>query len=125
MRAPPSPRSTERNPSVSPLTLRRKYLPRPGNTKPTAAHPAAKAAAAAPQEKHPPPHQRPQIKTERHSATHRNIKLERFKPGFEQDTERELSIIFCRPQRTYKQDPPFYPWLPPEPYVNFALNFKG
>lgn len=28
-----------------------------------------------------------------------------------------------RPLRTYFNDPPFYPWLVPEPKVNFKLNF--
>jgi hypothetical protein len=29
-----------------------------------------------------------------------------------------------RPVRTFFDDPPFYPWLPPEPQVNFDLRFK-
>lgn len=49
--------------------------------------------------------------------------MRRFKPGFEYDTEKELSIAFKRPMRTFKDDTPFYPWLPPEPTVNFHLNF--
>lgn len=47
-----------------------------------------------------------------------------FKPGFEQQTEKELAIAFKRPIRKFKEDSPFYPWLPCEPRVNFALNFK-
>ncbi len=44
-------------------------------------------------------------------------------------TELELASIFHRPPRTYVKDPPFYPWLPPEPlvnqpYVTFDLGFK-
>lgn len=34
-----------------------------------------------------------------------------------------LATLFKRPVRTYFNDPPFYPWLPPEPKVNFKLNF--
>jgi len=47
-----------------------------------------------------------------------------FKPGFEQETEEQLAQAFKRPVRKFKDDPPFYPWLPIEPRVNFALNFK-
>lgn len=50
--------------------------------------------------------------------------MTRFKPGFEWDTEKELSIAFKRPMRHFKHDTPFYPWLPPEPTVNFHLNFN-
>lgn len=50
--------------------------------------------------------------------------MRRFKPGFEWDTEKELSIAFKRPMRHFKDDTPFYPWLPPEPTVNFHLNFN-
>ncbi len=48
-----------------------------------------------------------------------------FKPGFEQETEEQLAQAFKRPVRKFKEDPPFYPWLPPQPLVNFHLNFKG
>ena len=118
-------RRPERNPSLSPGALQRKFLPRGGNRRPLPAHQATKAAAAAAQAQPPHSPERFKIKAERSSTASGSIKLERFKPGFEYDTERELSIVFCRPQRTYKQDPPYYPWLPPEPYVNFHLNFKG
>ncbi len=64
-------------------------------------------------------------RTTKHVKTsHRNVTLTRFAPGFEQETERDLSIAFKRPMRTFKEDTPFYPWLPPEPTVNFHLNFK-
>ncbi len=43
--------------------------------------------------------------------------------SWEQQEERELAAIFKRPQRLYIHDKPFYPWLPPEPYVNFDLKF--
>lgn len=43
---------------------------------------------------------------------------------WELQEERELSNIFQRPMRYFIKDPPFYPWLPPEPYVNFDLRFK-
>lgn len=42
---------------------------------------------------------------------------------WEQNEEKELAAIFKRPQRQYIYDAPFYPWLPPEPYVNFDLNY--
>ena len=108
---------------MSPLTLRRTYLPRrnPGHQ---AAHPAAAAAAALPQKKHPHTPHSPEKITETTKSTNRNNRLTRFKPGFEEDTELELARIFKRPPRTYKEDPPFYPWLPITPKVCFNLNFK-
>lgn len=48
-----------------------------------------------------------------------------FKPGFERDTENELAHAFKRPPRYFKEDAPFYPWLPCVPKVQFKLNFKG
>lgn len=53
----------------------------------------------------------------------KTIKNRRFTPR-EFETELELSKIFKRPPRTFIGDPPFYPWLVPEPLVNFELNFK-
>lgn len=50
----------------------------------------------------------------------------RFYPHEEQ-TEKELAIWLKRPKRDFFYDPPFYPWLPPEPIVpkvNFELGFK-
>jgi len=47
-----------------------------------------------------------------------------FKPGFDQQTEIELAAAFKRPVRKFKEDTPFYPWLPTEPRVNFHLNYK-
>ena len=43
---------------------------------------------------------------------------------YEQEHERDVSRAFCRPPCTYVKDRPFYPWLPLEPLVNFALNYK-
>lgn len=43
---------------------------------------------------------------------------------WEEQEEKELAEIFKRPRRYYTKDPPFYPWVPPEPYVNFDLKFK-
>ncbi len=91
---------------------------------PATAHQAAAAAAARAQVQPPQNNFRHQGQTEPAQTTNRICSLTRFKPGFELETERELSIIFHRPPRTYKEDPPFYPWLPPEPYVNFNLNYK-
>ena len=114
---------------MSPLTLRKRYLPRRRDgPEPHPAHPAAKAAAAAAQAQPPDFNKRHQSKTETFTTSNRctRITLTRFKPGFEQDTEKEMATIFKRPIRTYKEDPPFYPWLPsPVPLVNFHLNFKG
>ncbi len=117
------PRPTGRkDPEMSPLTLRRRFLPR-RNGRHQPAHPTATQAPAAAQEKpHPAPHE---FKEKSETPTNANRpRVRRFKPGFEQETERELSIIFRRPPRTYFYDPPFYPWLPPEPRVNFNLNFQ-
>nr|UHS18273.1 MAG: hypothetical protein [Gammatorquevirus sp.] len=111
---------------MSPWSLRKKFIPTRGRKNTRSTHPAAAAAAGATQVQHPPALNRPERKTETTTTTHRNVTLTRFKIGFEQDTEREMSIAFCRPPRTYKEDPPFYPWLPKlEPLVNFHLNFKG
>ena len=107
---------------MSPSTLPGKYIPR--IRKPPAPHPAAAAATAATQATHLQAPNRFETKTESTSTTYRIPSLTRFKPGFEEDTERELSIIFRRPMRTYKEDPPFYPYLPPTPKVCFNLNYK-
>ncbi len=108
---------------MSPLTLQRTYLPRRStNNKP--AHPAAAASAAAHQRAAPQTNFKLKEKTRNYTTTNRTVRLTRFKPGFEEETERELSRIFRRPPRTYKEDLPFYPWLPPEPRVNFNLNFN-
>lgn len=44
------------------------------------------------------------------------------------DSERELEKLvaaaFKRPQRHFFYDPPTYPWVPPEPLVNFDLGNK-
>ncbi len=114
-----------RAPSVSPLTTQRKYLPRAGRDNPQRPHPTAAAAAARPQAQ-PPLHPLKLEKTTTTTSTANRIpKLTRFKPGFELETEVELSIIFRRPVRTYKEDLPYYPYLVPEPRVNFNLNYKG
>ena len=114
---------------MSPLTLRRKYLPRRGDgTEPRQAHPAAAKAAAAAQAQPPNLNQGYKSKTEVTTTSNGStrITLTRFKPGFEQDTEREIAHAFKRPPRLFKEDKPFYPWLPRfTPLVNFHLNFKG
>ncbi len=111
---------------LSPLALRRAYLPRnPTNT--SAAHRAAAAAAAQAQKKPPvPPNKfKEEPKTYGTTDRHSRVTLTRFKPGFEWETECELAQAFRRPPRLFKEDTPFYPWLPrPEPLVNFHLNFK-
>lgn len=40
------------------------------------------------------------------------------------ETELYLAKWMKRPPRTHIHDPPFYPWLPPEPVVNFDLNYQ-
>lgn len=42
----------------------------------------------------------------------------------EQEEENMIAKIFCRPQRRFILDPPFYPFFPPEPKVNFELNYQ-
>ncbi len=42
----------------------------------------------------------------------------------EYEAEKFLSIMFKRPMKTFVEDPPTYPWLPPTPLVQFNLNFK-
>lgn len=44
----------------------------------------------------------------------------------ELETEIQLASWLKRPVRTFKEDHPYYPWLPPTPKVpfpNFNLNF--
>ncbi len=124
---PQSPTTRRRDPELSPLSLQRKYLPRRGKDRPQRAHPPAAAAAERPQVQPLKTFSRHEIQTTNATTPNRStrIKLTRFKPGFEQQTEYELACAFCRPMRTYKEDPPYYPWVPPEPQVNFHLNFKG
>lgn len=43
----------------------------------------------------------------------------------EQEDDLWLARIFKRPVRTMLLDPPFYPWIPKQPYsVNFDLGFN-
>nr|UHS18456.1 MAG: hypothetical protein [Gammatorquevirus sp.] len=104
--------------------MRRRYLPRRRRGSPQA-HQAAAQKAAAAQAAAPQAPSRNEQKTNYATTSNRNLRLTRFKPGFEEDTEKQLAKIFKRPPRTYKEDPPFYPWLPITPKVIFALNFKG
>ena len=94
-------------------------------SKPPAAHPAAEAAAAAHQAKPPQTHSGSEKQTKSSTTSNRNTRMTPFKPGFEEDTEHELADAFKRPPRYFKEDPPFYPWLPCVPKVQFKLNFKG
>nr|UHS18406.1 MAG: hypothetical protein [Gammatorquevirus sp.] len=101
--------------------MRRKYMPR---ARPPQAHPAPATAAEAAQERPHRHHLRPEKQTE-NSTTSNRPKLTPFKPGFETETEQQLAQAFKRPPRLFKEDTPFYPWLPrPVPLVNFHLNFK-
>lgn len=50
-------------------------------------------------------------------------KNRRFTPG-EYETELQLASWMKRPPRQFVNDPPFYPWVVPEPLVNFDLGFK-
>lgn len=42
----------------------------------------------------------------------------------EEEEEKFDAWIWKRPRRAFIRDPPTYPWCPPEPYVNFDLNYK-
>nr|UHS18329.1 MAG: hypothetical protein [Gammatorquevirus sp.] len=112
---------------MSPLALRKKYLPRRRPDNHPAAHQAAAATAAGAQTKHPHSPNGLERKTENATTTNRNVRitLTRFKEGFERETENQLAQAFKRPPRLFKEDTPFYPWLPqPTPLVNFHLNYK-
>nr|UHS18250.1 MAG: hypothetical protein [Gammatorquevirus sp.] len=108
---------------MSPLTLRRAFLPRNTRNTPAVHPPAAKAAARA-QAQHPPAPNSPKEGPNLYGTPNRPFRVEPFKPGFEWETECECAKAFCRPPRHYKNDPPFYPWLPLTPLVNFNLNYK-
>ncbi len=41
----------------------------------------------------------------------------------ERETELQLATWMKRPMCTYIHDKPFYPWVVPEPVVNFKLNY--
>lgn len=51
------------------------------------------------------------------------FKNRRFTPQ-ERETEKQLAKIFCRPERSFFYDPPFYPWVPFTPLANFDLGYK-
>lgn len=42
----------------------------------------------------------------------------------EMQTELEICKWMKRPPRYYIHDKPFYPWVVPEPLVNFDLNYQ-
>ncbi len=96
-----------------------------GITKPLPAHPTTAAAAAVNQAPLAPANSPTKEKAKNDSTPNRNVRLTRIKPGFELETEMQLCRIFHRPPRTYHEDLPFYPWLPPAPTVIFNLNYKG
>ncbi len=45
--------------------------------------------------------------------------------GPEFETELQLAKWLKRPPRHFVDDPPFYPWVVPEPLVNFDLGFNN
>ncbi len=102
-------RRDTRNPELSPQSLRRKYLPRNPTNKSPRPHPAAAATAAATQAQPPQTPLRPQVKATQFTTANRSNTLTPFRPGFEYDTEKQLSIIFCRPMRHFSRRPPFLP----------------
>lgn len=55
--------------------------------------------------------------------TNTQCKNRRFTPD-EYVTELEIAKWMHRPPRTYINDKPFYPWVVPEPLVNFDLGYK-
>ncbi len=70
----------KKNPEMSPLSLRRRYLPRrAGDTAP--AHRAAAAAAAPPQKKHPPAPHTPEKNPSQNATSNRLFRVIPFKPG--------------------------------------------
>ncbi len=100
-------------------------MPRITNTKPPAPHPAAAAVPAANQKQPLQAPHRPEEQTENASTTNRSPRMTPFKKGFEMDTEKELAHAFNRPPRMFKEDSPFYPWLPRmTPIVNFQLKLQ-
>lgn len=50
-------------------------------------------------------------------------KNRRFNP-YELEDEICTAKHWFRPVKTYVQDTPFYPWVIPEPVVNFHLRYK-
>lgn len=65
--------------------------------------------------------------------THCAIKVNLFDPPkpknrrmtpWELQEEKEIAGIFRRPMRYFLHDKPIYPFFPPEPMVNFDLNYK-
>ena len=101
-------------------------MPRlPRRDRPPQAHPATAAQAAENQAPAPQAHHRLEIKAESSTTSNRSPRMTPFKPGFERETEDQLADAFKRPPRYFKEDPPFYPWLPWAPKVQFKLNFKG
>ena len=114
-----------KNPPNSPLTLQKRYIARANRPRPPAAHTQAAAAAKAHQAQPPQNNKQPTAKANDASASNRNVSLTRFKPGHDWETECQVAHAFKRPPRLFKEDKPFYPWLPRfEPLVNFHLNFK-
>ncbi len=110
---------------MSPLALRRKYIATAARRHPPAHPPPAAAARKAQAQPLQAPN-RFESPTKKTTTTNRTVRLTLFKPGFEQETEKELAQAFKRPVRKFKEDTPFYPWLPlTTPLVNFHLNFKG
>ncbi len=51
------------------------------------------------------------------------VKNRRLTPE-EMQTELEICKWMKRPPKTYFYDTPFYPWVVPEPVVNFDLKYK-
>ncbi len=43
---------------------------------------------------------------------------------YEMQTEKWISTLMKRPPRHFVNDDPFYPYVVPEPKVNFKLNFQ-
>nr|UHS18443.1 MAG: hypothetical protein [Betatorquevirus sp.] len=50
-------------------------------------------------------------------------KPRRFTP-YEWETEKQIASWLKRPMRYFATDDPFYPWVPPEPLVNFDIVTK-
>ncbi len=90
------------------------------------AHQQTATAAAATQVQPPEINIRYQRQTTYASTTNRHVTLTRFKPGFEEDTEKTTSYsLLLDHLELIKKTPLFTLWLPsPTPIVNFHLNYK-
>nr|UYL88386.1 ORF3 [Torque teno midi virus] len=115
---------------VTPTNDRNNLHTRRDGKPPAQKVPAAAAAQAPPA---PQTHRRVEKKTIKLTTYDRTdgvklfqttVKTNKKFTGWGKIIERECAAAFHRPPRTYMGDTPFYPWVVPEPVVNFHLNYK-